>query len=868
MTAFLSQTLFPTLLNMSLTAGIVILCVIAARLALKRAPKVFSYALWAVVLFRLLCPVSLPSGISLLGALDAPARQASPVVSTVTYVQPQRQPEAIQPQTEQVPVEPQTPASDSLAPVVPEQQATSTVDWAAVAAWVWLAGVLGMAGYSIFALLRLRRRLVGSLRLRDNIYLADHISTPFVLGLVRPRIYLPSTLTQGEMGYIIRHEQYHIRHGDHVVKVLAFAALCLHWFNPLVWAAFILAGKDMEMRCDEAVVRQLGEEVKADYSASLLALATGRLTIAGTPLAFGEGDPKGRIRNLLRWKRPRVWLSMVAGVACVAVIAACAANPAGQASQTPSSESGQYQSVEDFAQQTLDSVKEVTYYKFSNGTATTEEATAQVTGTKVAWLDKMGEVEGLAPEGTLEAWTFNYLVQLDVPTEEVALVGGMYEEDGWFDLEGQGGHNIVALRYPDGSYNVLYDQPVNDNLDFYGYHNSYEEAIYDWYVAEKGLDLPPYVEEWSVLDLGPSGEENINIPVHRYDGDGWYLYIPVVAWKQTSADPVHSVWVSEYDTGSAITVDYTKTNLADYLAGDTRGMTPAGDSGRVFEAQGDGWNYRYYYVEGAEGCWRITIQWQDGGTDGQPLTITAESFQIYHFAQTGNTVEPDSVTQAKEDLKQAVEGELRLIHKTGSSVQGLVVNPEVLSMLSGLTDLAWEVQTPEWYVMENNEDWPPLFTQPNTVSVILDQEQGWGFCFRTMTDAGTYQVRVDYGKDGKACTYYLKSSQMYLYLTAVMAYSSVELHDLDDDGIYEVLAWPAGEKNNVIIYDFYGNEVHKIDVVQELGAEYADYTGLIGNIQREYSNMVQARVDGEDGIYQYKDGTLTYICTLEKAQGA
>ena len=400
MTAFLSQTLFPTLLNMSLTAGIVILCVMAARLALKRVPKVFSYALWAVVLFRLLCPVSLPSGISLLGALDAPARQASPVVSTVTYVQP-RQPAEFQPQTEQLPVEPQTSASDPVAPVSPEQQATPAVDWSAVAAWAWLAGVLGMAGYSIFALLRLRSRLVGSLRLRDNIYLADHISTPFVLGLVRPKIYLPSTLTEGEMGYIIRHEQYHIRHGDHVVKVLAFAALCLHWFNPLVWAAFILAGKDMEMRCDEAVVRQLGERVKADYSASLLALATGRLTIAGTPLAFGEGDPKGRIRNLLRWKRPRVWLSLVAGVACVAVIAACAANPAGQASQTPAGGSGQYQSMEDFAQQTMDSVKKVTYSKFSGETVADEEATAQVTGTKVAWLDKMGEVEGLAPEGTL-----------------------------------------------------------------------------------------------------------------------------------------------------------------------------------------------------------------------------------------------------------------------------------------------------------------------------------------------------------------------------------------------------------------------------------------------------------------------------------
>ena len=859
MTAFLSQTLFPTLLNMSLTAGIVILCVIAARLALKRAPKVFSYALWAVVLFRLLCPVSLPSGISLLGALDAPARQASPVVSTVTYVQPQRQPEAIQPQTEQVPVEPQTPASDSLAPVVPEQQATSTVDWAAVAAWVWLVGVLGMAGYSIFALLRLRRRLVGSLRLRDNIYLADHISTPFVLGLVRPRIYLPSTLTQGEMGYIIRHEQYHIRHGDHVVKVLAFAALCLHWFNPLVWAAFILAGKDMEMRCDEAVVRQLGERVKADYSASLLALATGRLTIAGTPLAFGEGDPKGRIRNLLRWKRPRMWLSLVAGVACVAVIAACAANPAGQASQTPSSESGQYQSVEDFAQQTLDSVKEVTYYKFSNGTATTEEATAQVTGTKVAWLDKMGEVEGLAPEGTLEAWTFNYLVQLDVPTEEVALVGGMYEEDGWFDLEGQGGHNIVSLRYPDGTYDILYNQIVNDDIEFLGHHNSYEEAIYDWYVTDQGLDLPLHVKDWNVLMLGPDGEQEINVPVRRYDGDGWYLYIPVSAWTQWSADPVHSVWVSQYNTGSAITVDYTKTNLADYLAGDTRGMTPAGDSGRVFEAQGDGWNYRYYYVEGAEGCWRITIQWQDGGTDGQPLTITAVAAPKV-LALMAESFTPDS--------------------RITLSGQGLAME-SVLKNASGLTSrLVWVDGNQETELARTGAETEAMGAAAARLVPIKDPESymdaDGGLCLYLNGPGDShisvyairsqpYTVLLRYVGDMVNESAIVEDPQLYLYLTAAGANTNVELYDLDDDGFQEALTWPTGEKNNVIIYDYYSDEIHKTDAARELGADFADSTTLIGNIQREYSDLVLARVDGEEGVYQYKDGTLTYVCTLEEA---
>ena len=855
MTAFLSQTLFPALLNMSLTAGIVILCVMAARLALKRAPKVFSYALWAVVLFRLLCPVSLPSGISLLGALDAPARQASPVVSTVTYVQP-RQPAEFQPQTEQLPVEPQTSASDPVAPVSPEQQATPAVDWSAVAAWAWLAGVLGMAGYSIFALLRLRSRLVGSLRLRDNIYLADHISTPFVLGLVRPKIYLPSTLTEGEMGYIIRHEQYHIRHGDHVVKVLAFAALCLHWFNPLVWVAFILAGKDMEMRCDEAVVRQLGERVKADYSASLLALATGRLTIAGTPLAFGEGDPKGRIRNLLRWKRPRVWLSLVAGVACVAVIAACAANPAGQASQTPAGGSGQYQSMEDFAQQTMDSVKEVTYSKFSGETVADEEATAQVTGTKVAWLDKMGEVEGLAPEGTLEAWTFNYLVQLDVPAEEVALVGGMYEENGWFDLEGQGGHNIVALRYPDGTYDVLYDQLVNDNGEFLGSHNSYEEAIYDWYVTDQGLDLPLYVEQWDTLVLGQNGEQEIRVTAHRYDGAGWYLYVPVMAWTQWSADPVHSVWVSQYNTGSAITVDYTKTNLADYLAGDTQDMTPAGDSGRVFEAQWDGWNYRYYYVEGTEGCWRITIQWQDTAITDYPY-IAIEP-QVMAFMAESFT--PDSrITLSGQGL--AMESVLKNAGGLTSRLVWVYCNQETELTRTGTEAEVLEAAAAK---LEPIED-PESYMDANGGLCLYLNGPGDSHISVYAIRSQPYTVLLRYVGDMVNESAIVKDPQLYLYLTAAGENTNVELYDLDNDGFQEALTWPTGEKNNVIIYDFYGDEIHKTDAARELGADFADITRLIGNIQREYGDLVLADVDGEEGVYQYKDGTLTYVCTLEEA---
>ena len=337
MNAFLTETLFPTVLNMSLTASAVILVVLLARFLLRRAPKVFSYALWAVVLFRLLCPVSLTAGISLFGAVDAPVRAATPGISTVEYLPAVRENLTTgaeeTPATPAVPVMPVTDPEPVTPAVQPSQDETAPAAKSAlpslseVAAWVWLTGVVGMLGYSLVSLCRLRRRIVGAVRLRDNIYLADHIDSPFVMGVLRPRIYLPSTLAEGERGYIILHEQCHIQRFDPAVKLLSFTALCLHWFNPLVWLSFLLSGRDMEMRCDEAVIRQLGDGVRADYSASLLSLATGRRILAGAPLAFGEGDPKSRIENLLRFRRPKTWALLLAGVLCVALIAACGVNP-------------------------------------------------------------------------------------------------------------------------------------------------------------------------------------------------------------------------------------------------------------------------------------------------------------------------------------------------------------------------------------------------------------------------------------------------------------------------------------------------------------------------------------------------------------
>ena len=310
---------FSQILNMSLTASVVILFVLGARFLLRRAQKIFSYALWAVVLFRLLCPVSVSAPVSLLELLNTPVAEAEGIVSTVTYIRADAGFREAQ--------EPISPVSEVQEAVRPAEQTEPSVDVQEIAAHVWLAGVFLMGAYSLVQYGLLRRRLIGAICLRNNYYIADHIDTPFVMGILRPRIYLPSAIPTKERRFIIAHERHHIRRGDHILKLAAYAALCLHWFNPLVWIAFIQAGKDMEMSCDEAVIRKLGPHIRADYSASLLRLATGRRIIAGAPLAFGEGDTKGRVINMVKWKKPRLWVTVLALVVCVAVLAACAMNP-------------------------------------------------------------------------------------------------------------------------------------------------------------------------------------------------------------------------------------------------------------------------------------------------------------------------------------------------------------------------------------------------------------------------------------------------------------------------------------------------------------------------------------------------------------
>lgn len=322
--------LLPKVLNMSLTAGIIILFVLIARILLKRAPKIFSYMLWAVVLFRLVCPVSFSFRFSPFSLFSTPVAANG----SAAYIPP----DIVHSEYPKVslPLPSVNEVINNSLPQGEEQTSADPLEFPmAAATMLWLSGIAAMLIYSAASLIKLCRKLTGAVCLRDNIYLADHIATPFVIGVLSPKIYLPSSLSEREQGYIILHEQTHIRRLDHIFKLIAFIALSIHWFNPLVWVAFVCAVKDMEMSCDESVLKEIGGEIKCDYSASLLSLAAGRRVINGSPLAFSEGNIKQRIKNVLNFKKPAAWV-IAASVLLVAVLSVCfATNKKNVDSQEP-----------------------------------------------------------------------------------------------------------------------------------------------------------------------------------------------------------------------------------------------------------------------------------------------------------------------------------------------------------------------------------------------------------------------------------------------------------------------------------------------------------------------------------------------------
>jgi len=277
------SSLFITILNMSLTGAFVIGLICLVRLALKKIPKMISYCLWAAAGFRLIFPFSIESAFSLIPF----------------------NPELIPPD-----ISVQPAAYAGVVGSNPFQV------WVTIGLFLWLFGVTAMFFYGVASYMILKDKLKTATCVEANICELETIKTPFVFGIFSPKIYLPTDLTTWERRYIVLHEQTHIRRCDNIVKYVAYLILCLHWFNPLVWLAFFLMGRDMEMSCDECVLKELSDNTKKEYSMALLSLATEQRILGEIPLAFGDGYIDGRIRNILHLKRRSpvvlgVWMVLV-----------------------------------------------------------------------------------------------------------------------------------------------------------------------------------------------------------------------------------------------------------------------------------------------------------------------------------------------------------------------------------------------------------------------------------------------------------------------------------------------------------------------------------------------------------------------------
>lgn len=304
------QDSFIKLFNMSYQGGIVICFIILARyiLHLIKAPKRYAYYLWLIAFIRLSCPFSFESVLSIL------PQETEPVRTTIVY--------------DQVPEihTGSTTINQIVNQILPEATPMSSINPMQVimllVEMIWVVGIYIISIYSVISLIQLRRRLVGSVILRENIYITDHIETPFVMGIIKPHIYLPSKIGEKEMSYILMHEQAHIKRKDHIFKLIAFGITIIHWFNPFVWIAYMLMTQDMEMSCDEHVIKNYAkknynEDIRKEYATSLFNLSLGRRKILGVPLAFGEGDVKGRIKNIARYKKPLLWVAVCAVIGIV-----------------------------------------------------------------------------------------------------------------------------------------------------------------------------------------------------------------------------------------------------------------------------------------------------------------------------------------------------------------------------------------------------------------------------------------------------------------------------------------------------------------------------------------------------------------------
>ena len=536
--------LFLKIINMSISASGLVLVVLILRFVLKKAPKWVNILLWGIVAIRLICPFSFESALSLI-----PSAETFPekVISGPSF----------DVQTGITPVD--NRINDYLGDryfegvTVPANNGNNIMTILTI---VWTIGILLLVAYTVISYWRLRRKVDTAVRYKDNIFQSENVKSPFVLGIIKPRIYLPFNMNGQDLEHVVAHEQAHIHRKDHWWKPFGFLLLTIHWFNPLVWLAYVLLCRDIELACDEKVIKELGNEQRADYTQALVACSVNRRMIAACPLAFGEVGVKDRVKSVMNYKKPAFWGVVLAVIVCVFVAVCFLTNPVTK----------------------------------NNGTD----------GTVTEWFDYLETPDEMVWDGRLEinlpefpGVTFRwYPEKMEAVTEEgiVPLFHGMPIWNTYFcDLTGD--------RIPDLCSTYTFGSGIIDSrIIIYDYANgaSYElsdRGYFDFTLRFNEADGYLYVDKtkYNTDELVETGQlvfKNNSIQIEGFSNeahqvfraeileihDGHYLVKPVEgSWELNSADrivvPISNAHPSpEPEIGNVIEIEYSGEILESYPA--------------------------------------------------------------------------------------------------------------------------------------------------------------------------------------------------------------------------------------------------------------------------------------------------------------
>lgn len=521
------EKLFLQIINMSITSTYVILCIIIARLFLKKAPKIFSYILWSIAFFRLVFPFSIESIFSIISI------NTKTIPENIVYTSTPQIQSGIKmidvPINEVLPKLP-IETTTSIEAIVPVEKVNPIQILISIGTIIWLLGIIVLISYSLITTFKLSTRLKTAKHYYGNVYITDSISTPFVFGLIKPKIFLPNSITKAEEPYIIKHEEIHIKRNDHIIKFLAFIVLSIHWFNPAVWLAFHLMVEDMEKSCDESVIKELGYSIKKDYSYSLLALSTGKRKVVGSPIAFGENSTKSRIKNVLNYKKPKFWVILVAVIAIIVLAVGLLTNPPKEISTVEENKvstenennnidenyidkTNISKEVEKFAWQYID--KQIEAFENVQG------KDFKVVDKEITRLERVATIEDILST-PVEIWELKYRLKLE-NMEGLVLAGGMNVEDGWLIDDGPVGKPFLAFTYKDG--NLVFLGNIN-SLEYDAISPELLELSIRGELENKGI-LPNETYEGNhvvirfPLSTGETGQLLLSQPVVQGDSGMW-----------------------------------------------------------------------------------------------------------------------------------------------------------------------------------------------------------------------------------------------------------------------------------------------------------------------------------------------------------